>query len=145
LPEEWDNTKLIESIYPAEKQQNQTSQGKVLPDYPVVHRELARKGANMKLLWTEYVQTCQQTGANYLQYAQFCIRSRQFAQRTKATIHMQHKFCEKCEINWAGTTYEIWTKNMAGEANQPWPMQSSTAVSTTLITSILTVIQSVRK
>lgn len=116
LPDDWDDRKLIEVIYPTENSclsQRQTH--KTSPDYPYIHQELARKGVNLKLLWTEYAEACRQSGKDYLQYAQFCVRYRHYAQKTKATMHIHHKPGERCEVDWAGTTSEIWDRE-TGEA-----------------------------
>lgn len=116
LPDGWDDSTLMEVIYPTENNhQTRRKNQKAIPDYNHVHQELARKGVNLKLLWAEYAEGCRHAGKDYLQYAQFCVRYRQYAQKTKATMHISYKPGERCEVDWAGTTYEIWDKK-TGEA-----------------------------
>ena len=43
-----------------------------MPDFEYIRRELLRDGVNKKLLWTEYVVTCNQNGTEPLMYSQFC-------------------------------------------------------------------------
>ena len=51
LPEIVSNEMLMELLSPEEYQKTELY---VLPDYPYIHAELARKGVNMTLLWEEY-------------------------------------------------------------------------------------------
>lgn len=44
----------------------------VQPDWPVLHRELARVGVTLKLLHAEYLDRCQYTGAPGMGYDRFC-------------------------------------------------------------------------
>lgn len=110
LPDGWDDARLTESLYPERRGTSRADAphpSKVAPDFERIHKELARDGVNMKLLWTEYAGTCKAMGQHYLQYPQFCVRYRQFAQESKATMHIDHKPGEKCSVDWAGTTYDI--------------------------------------
>lgn len=110
LPDDWDDARLEESLYPERRgtsRQDALHPTKVTPDFEHIHRELARDGVHLKLLWTEYAGSCRATGQDYLQYPQFCVRYRQFAQTSKATMHIEHKPGEKCSVDWAGTTYDI--------------------------------------
>lgn len=119
LPENLSEDKVLAILYPAETpasdQKKDSLVGKAAPDYKYVHQELARKGVNLKLLWSEYVTGCKSAGSDYLQYSQFCVRYRQYAHRTQATMHISHKPGEKCSVDWAGTTYDIWNQE-TGEA-----------------------------
>jgi transposase len=63
----------------------------VIPDYAAIHRELARSGVNLTLLWTEYCARCEAQGKKLYQYTQFCEKYRQWARVTKATMRIQHK------------------------------------------------------
>lgn len=119
LPEDWDDDRLNQALYPerAVKAADaaQTPAKKAHPDYEHIHRELARKGVNLKLLWSDYASACKAANQNYLQYAQFCVRYRQFAQKTKATMHINHKPGEKCSVDWAGTTINIYDRETGEE------------------------------
>ena len=74
------------------------------PDYNYIHRELAKPGVNLTLLWTEYCSTCNAEGSNPYMYSQFCDKYRQWARVTKATMRINHKPGEVMQVDWAGTT-----------------------------------------
>ena len=46
------------------------------PDYAYMHTELARKGVNLTLLWSEYCAECYANGDNPYMYTQFCEKYR---------------------------------------------------------------------
>lgn len=74
------------------------------PDYSYIHKELAKPGVNLTLLWTEYCSTCNAEGNTPYMYSQFCDKYRQWARVTKATMRIQHKPGEVMQVDWAGTT-----------------------------------------
>lgn len=61
------------------------------PDYERVHRELAKNGVTLSLLWNEYCEECYASKELPLMYTQFCLHYREYAQQTKATMHLDHK------------------------------------------------------
>lgn len=61
------------------------------PDYPYIHRELARSGVTLTLLWEEYCAKCQEAGQRPYMSTQFGERYRRWARITKATMRIQHK------------------------------------------------------
>ena len=78
------------------------------PDYPYIHRELARPGVNLTLLWTEYCRRCENKGTTPYMYTQFCEKYRQWARITKATMRIQHKPGDAMQVDWAGNTLDIY-------------------------------------
>ena len=40
-------------------------------------------------------------------YTQFCLHYREYAQQTKATMHLDHKPGEQMEVDWAGDTAKV--------------------------------------
>ena len=84
------------------------------PDYEKVHRELAKSSVTLSLLWNEYCAECRQNGEIPFMYTQFCKRYRDYAQRTKATMHIERKPAEQMEVDWAGQTMEI-VNNVTGQ------------------------------
>ena len=77
--------------------------GRKEPDYESVHRELAKSGVTLSLLWNEYREACRLSGEIPFMYTQFCKYYREWAGRTQATMHIHHKSGEKMEVDWAGT------------------------------------------
>ncbi|MER1969220.1 IS21 family transposase, partial [Castellaniella sp. GW247-6E4] len=55
-----------------------------LPDFPTMHRELARKGVTLMLLWQEY--QADHLGRRTLQYSQFCERYHQYTRTLKRSM-----------------------------------------------------------
>ncbi|WP_367931977.1 hypothetical protein [Enterocloster citroniae] len=45
-----------------------------MPNFAYIRKELLRNGVNKKLLWTEYLEECRQTGDEPLMYSQFCYQ-----------------------------------------------------------------------
>jgi transposase len=81
----------------------------VTPDYATIHRELARSGVNLTLLWTEYCTNCEAQSKKPYQYTQFCEKYRQWARVTKATMRIQHKTGDAMEVDWAGIRWTSMT------------------------------------
>ena len=77
------------------------------PDYERVHRELAKNGVTLSLLWNEYCEECYASKELPLMYTQFCLHYREYAQQTKATMHLDHKPGEQMEVDWAGDTGKV--------------------------------------
>ena len=61
---------LAEKLFPAIPRQIPTN--KKLPNFDYIRKELLRNGGNKKLLWTEYLEECRQSGEEPLMY---CKRS----------------------------------------------------------------------
>lgn len=55
------------------------------PDYERVHRELAKNGVTLSLLWNEYCEECYASKELPLMYTQFCLHYREYTQQPKAT------------------------------------------------------------
>ena len=62
------NRDLEELLFP-EKYQNANRY--VEPDYPYIHRELAKPGVTMVLLWEEYCRKCHESGETPYMSTQF--------------------------------------------------------------------------
>ncbi len=78
-----------------------------VPDYEYIHREMARNGVTLSLLWNEYCAQCRINREIPFKYTQFCFYYRQFALTTKATMHIDRKPGEQTEVDWAGQTASI--------------------------------------
>ncbi|MDR2983141.1 MAG: IS21 family transposase [Puniceicoccales bacterium] len=85
------------------------------PDYENIHRELAKSGVTLSLLWNEYCERCRLAGEVPYMYTQFCLYYREWAERTKATMRIHHKPGEKMEVDWAGQTMVLRDNLTGGE------------------------------
>ncbi|MCP3033580.1 IS21 family transposase [Halobacillus sp. A1] len=85
-----------------------------MPDYEYVHKELAKKGVALTLLWEEYCRVCYQAGETPYMYTQFCFHYRKYANTTKATLRIKRKPGELMEVDWAGQTAFL-KNNTSGE------------------------------
>ena len=72
-----------------------------------MHRELAKRSVNLKLLWAEYCEECASSNQLPLMYSQFCHYYQLHSQKTRATMHIPRKPGEQIEVDWAGQTAEI--------------------------------------
>lgn len=78
-----------------------------IPDCEYIHREMAKPGVTLTLLWQEYCQTCREHREIPLMYTQYCNHYRKYAAVTKATMHIHRKPGENMEVDWAGQTAKI--------------------------------------
>lgn len=78
-----------------------------IPDSEHIHREMAKSGVTLSLLWSEYCETCRLSNEIPLKYTQYCNYYRKFAATTKATMHISRKPGEQLEVDWAGQTAAI--------------------------------------
>ena len=80
----------------------------VEPDYPYIHRELAKPGVTMALLWEEYCRKCHEAGETPYMSTQFGDKYRRWARVTKATMRIQHKPGDAMQMDWAGDTLPVY-------------------------------------
>ncbi|HNQ44659.1 MAG TPA: IS21 family transposase, partial [Candidatus Cloacimonadota bacterium] len=83
------------------------------PDFDHIHKELARSGVTLSLLWNEYSELCRQNQVIPYQYSQFCKHYTEYAHTKKATMRIHHKPAEKLEVDWAGQSAYL-TNNLTG-------------------------------
>lgn len=81
-----------------------TTMDRRLPDNEYTHKEMAKKGVSLKLLWSEYCEDCKANREIPLMYSQFCYYYQQYSQKTRATMHISRKPGEQIETDWAGKT-----------------------------------------
>lgn len=77
------------------------------PDLEYIHKELARDGVTLKLLWSEYCEECRLNNEFPLMYSQFCYHYQKFAEVKRATMHIKRKPGDQIEVDWAGQTASI--------------------------------------
>ncbi len=102
---------LQEILFPEKSHRSQRK----LPDCERIHKEMAKSGVTLSLLWHEYCEECRLGGEIPLMYSQFCRYYRKFANTTKATMRIKRKPGEMMEVDWAGKTASI-IDNVTGEA-----------------------------
>lgn len=104
LDEAVTNQFVHEAFYPAS---TTISTSRQLPDYLFIHKELAKPGVNLTLLWNEYCEKAYAAGLTPYMYTQFCDKYRHWARLTKATMRIQHKPGDVMQVDWAGNTIPI--------------------------------------
>ena len=78
-----------------------------IPDWDYIHREMAKSGVTISLLWAEYSEQCRQSGDIPYKRSQFYMYYSGFVQKTKATMRITHKPGEIMEVDWAGQAASI--------------------------------------
>lgn len=74
------------------------------PDYNYIHKELAKPGVTLTLLWNEYCEKCYTNNEIPYMSTQFGDKYRRWAKVNKATMRIQHKLGDAMQVDWAGTT-----------------------------------------
>ena len=91
----------------------------VEPDYPYIHRELAKPGVTLTLLWEEYCRKCYEGGRTPYMSTQFGDKYRKWARITKATMRIQHKPGDAIQVDWAGDTIPVYD-SVTGERSNAY-------------------------
>ncbi|MEQ6375943.1 hypothetical protein RZN25_03800 [Bacillaceae bacterium S4-13-56] len=102
---------LQELLFP---EKHDASNFRKKPDCEYIHKELAKPGVNLALLWDEYCLSCRANEEIPYSYRQFCRFYHDFARKTKATMCIKRKPGEQLEVDWAGQTMNL-TNNITGE------------------------------
>ena len=112
LNEELTNEKLRSILFPGKF----LSKNEYLePDYTMIHKELARQGVTLGLVWNDYCRHCAEVGKRPYMSTQFGDKYRKWARITNATMRIQHKPGDMMEVDWAGNTLPIWD-SVTGES-----------------------------
>lgn len=93
-----------ESVTPAEST-------RPLPEWAGVHKELARRGVTLRLLWQEY----RQGSTEGYGYTQFCEYYNRWSETLDPVLRHVHVPGEKMFVDWAGQTMPI--QNPGGEVS----------------------------
>ena len=116
LSPEVDDRKLEELLYP--EPDEVVFEGKAMPDFSYIEKELTRKGVTRQLLWKEYVEACEQQGRDYYSYTRFCELLAAWRKKNRPPSMRQiHKAGEKCFVDYAGLTVNI-TDPRTGEVSK---------------------------
>ena len=107
MDEDITNGDLQEILFPGKYE---SASPYTMPDFARIHRELARHGVTLTLLWHEYCDTVRATGGVPYMYTQFCEKYRKWARVTKATMRISHKPGDAMQVDWAGDPLWITDK-----------------------------------
>ncbi|KFI53721.1 hypothetical protein BBIA_1319, partial [Bifidobacterium biavatii DSM 23969] len=77
------------------------------PDWPAVHRELARVGVTLRLLHAEYRDSCLSDGVPAMGYDRFCKLYQSYVVAHGITSRVERKAGSTIEVDWAGPTLGI--------------------------------------
>ena len=116
LDDDVTNASLEGLFYPGRGKDNEE---RLIPDYPKIHKELAKKGVTLTLLWTEYCLEASAVGKKPYMSTQFYDNYRKWARVTKATMRIQHKPGDEMEVDWAGSTIDIYDE-VTGESEEAY-------------------------
>ena len=89
------------------------------PDYQAIHRELAKPGVTLTLLWAEYCEQARTMGMVPYKTTQFGDKYRKWARITKATMRIQHKPGDVMQVDWAGNTIPVYD-SVTGEESKAY-------------------------
>lgn len=103
LSEEVNDSELQNLMFP---EKNKTDLRR-LPDADYVHKEMAKSGVTLSLLWHEYTLECRERKEIPYSYRQFCRYYNRYVSTTKATMRIKRKPGELMEVDWAGQTMSI--------------------------------------
>ena len=79
---------------------NKKAEKRMLPDFPIIHREIAKTGVTLTLLWTEYCSEAHAAGKGSYMSTQFGDLYRKWARLTKATMRITRKPGDMMEVDW---------------------------------------------
>lgn len=100
---EMSDKELSQRLFPSES----AKPAYKMPDYEYIHREMAKSGVTLTLLWLEYCDQCCESGQVPYKSTQFNKYYADYVQSTKATMHIHRKPGEFMEVDWAGQTARI--------------------------------------
>lgn len=111
LPEDLDESTLEAMLYPPQASSNQP---RASIDSEGIHKELARKGVTLRLLWQEYKEAHPDDG---YQYSQYCDIYRDYRKGLDVVMRQPHLAGEKMFVDFSGDGIPI-TNPLSGEARE---------------------------
>jgi transposase len=100
LPDDLDDAALEARLYPPP----QGRDGRPLPDFAAVYRELQRRGVTLELLWQEYRAAHPECGYGY---SRFCDLYRAWRGQLDVVMRQEHRAGEKLFLDYAGLGIDI--------------------------------------
>jgi transposase len=101
LPDGIDDATLEHLLFPPRAKEED---GRLLPNWEYVRRELAKKGVTKWLLWEEYKQECPEGYG----YTQFTRLYKKWSKSLDLVMRQKHKAGEKMFVDYAGATIPIY-------------------------------------
>jgi transposase len=101
LPDDLDDTALENLLFP--RNASLEVQGRNMPSYDYLYKELKKKHTTLQLLWHEY----RENNPEGYQYSQFCQRYREWAKTLDVSLRQDYKAGEKLFVDFAGDTIPI--------------------------------------
>jgi transposase len=111
MPETLTNKDIARVLYP----NRGMNEGRKLPNFESIHKELAKPGVTLSLLWAEYCIQCAQEHTIPYQQAWFYEKYHAYAASQKATLRIKRKPGELMEVDWVGDTLKIFDET-SGDA-----------------------------
>ena len=86
-----------------------------LPDYEDAAKLMAtRKNMTLMFLWNRYKKKCEEEGARFYQYSQYCELCNKWREENYETAHFDAVIAQKMEVDFAGQTFSM-TDPLTGE------------------------------
>lgn len=79
-----------------------------LPDYEEAAKLMAtRKNMTLMFLWNRYKKKCEEEGARFYQYSQYCELYNKWCKENYETAHFDAVIAQKMEVDFAGQTFTM--------------------------------------
>jgi transposase len=111
LPETLSDSELHRQLFP--EKEKTLSKIRPTPDWEALHRELAKRGVTLTLLWQEY----REQHPDGYGFTQFRVHYQEWNKAHTTTMRLPHKGGEELELDYAGMTMPI-TNPETGEITQ---------------------------
>ena len=85
-----------------------------LPNFDYIHKELMKTGVTLRLLWEEYMVDCRNQSKPFYQQSQFNKLYRDYVNKNRLTMHINHKPGDKLMVDWNGKVMYV-TDRYTGE------------------------------
>ena len=103
LADDMTDAGLEARLYPASTVLAEIKARRPQPDWPMLHRELKRKGVTLQLVWEEH----RAGHPDGFGYSRFCELYRAWEGRLAPTMRQTHVAGEKLFVDYAGTTMDV--------------------------------------
>lgn len=105
VPEEFTNERIHSSLFTSRKGVQDSSF--LAPDCEMLSDELKRPHVTRKLLWTEYVESCQSLGLRHYSISQFNLILGVYLEKNNVSLRRNHNPGEVLELDWTGSAIDL--------------------------------------